>query len=105
VMDKTEIPPPDDSIPQMPIEVVDPVLTEPQQVTNNAITPEITKGARVRVYCPGSKRHGLEGIVTRFVYEQGLLKAIVKLENVEASLKIWECFVPGQEGMRLELVE
>ncbi|MEH2459132.1 hypothetical protein [Nostoc sp.] len=104
VMDKTEIPLPDDSIPQMPIEVVDPVLTEPQKVKTNATRPEITKGARVRVDCPGSKRHGKEGVVTRFVYEQGLLKAIVKLENIEASLRIWECFVPGNEGMRLELV-
>jgi Protein of unknown function (DUF3987)/Bifunctional DNA primase/polymerase, N-terminal len=105
VIDKTEIPPPDDSIPQMPIEVVHPVLTEPQEVKTNATTPEITKGARVRVHCPGSKRHGLEGIVTRFIYEQSLLKAIVKLENIETSLRIWECFVPGNEGMRLELVE
>jgi hypothetical protein len=105
VIDKTEIPPPDDSIPQMPIEVVDPVLTEPQEVKTNATTPEITKGARVRVHCLGSKRHGKEGVVTRFVYEQGLLKAIVKLENIEASLRIWECFVPGNERIRLELVE
>jgi hypothetical protein len=103
-MDKTEIPPPDDSIPQMPVEAVDTVLTKPQEVINNASTSEITKGARVRVHCPGSKRHGLEGIVTRFVYEQSLLKAIVKLENIEPSLKMWECFVPGNEGMRLELV-
>ncbi|WP_189523613.1 DUF3987 domain-containing protein [Nostoc sp. PA-18-2419] len=104
VIDQTEIPPLDDSIDLPQVEAVDTVLTKPQQVEENAATPEITKGARVRVYCPGSKRHGLEGIVTRFIYEQGLLKAIVLLENVSASLRIWECFVPGNEGMRLELV-
>lgn len=104
VIDKTETPPPDDSISLVQVEAVDTVLTKPQQVKENPATPEITKGARVRVYCPGSKRHGFEGIVTRFIYELGLLKAIVKLENIEPSLKMWECFVPGNEGMRLELV-
>jgi hypothetical protein len=68
--------------------------------TNRAIV----KGSRVRVRFPGSKRNGLEGVVIGFRTEQGLQKAIVKLENIEASLRIWECFVPGNEGMRLELV-
>lgn len=64
----------------------------------------IVKGSRVRAHFPGSKRDGLEGVVIGFRTEQGLQKAIVKLENIEASLRIWECFVPGNEGMRLELV-
>jgi hypothetical protein len=104
VIDKTQIPPPDDSILPIPVEAVDIVLTKPQQVKNHASTPEITKGVRVRVHFPGSKRHGFEGIVTGFKTVHGLLKAIVKLENIEASLRIWECFVPGNDGMRLELV-
>ncbi|MBD2358162.1 hypothetical protein H6G41_26720, partial [Tolypothrix sp. FACHB-123] len=75
--------------------------------TNHQLSPtdetlrEITKGAKVRVHFPGSKRHGKTGVVIGFKKEEGLQKAIVKLENVEPNLRIWECFVPGQEGMRL----
>lgn len=69
------------------------------------LTTAFAKGSRVRVHFPGSKRHGLEGVVISLRTELGLLKACVKLENISASLRIWECFVPGNEGMRLELVE
>lgn len=65
---------------------------------------EITKGAKVQVHFPGSLRHGKTGVVIGFKKEEGLQKAIVKLENIEPSLRRWECFVPGQEGMRLELI-
>ncbi|MBD2616257.1 DUF3987 domain-containing protein [Nostoc punctiforme FACHB-252] len=77
----------------------------PDQTATATRNRAIVQGSRVRVHFPGSKRDGLEGVVVGFRTEQGLQKAIVKLENIEASLRIWECFVPGNEGMRLELVE
>jgi hypothetical protein len=67
-------------------------------------SPTITKGSRVRVHFPGSKRHGLEGVVIGFKTEQGLKKAIVKLENVEPNLRKWECPIPGNSMMRLEII-
>ncbi|MBW4617549.1 MAG: hypothetical protein KME21_30925, partial [Desmonostoc vinosum HA7617-LM4] len=51
-----------------------------EETTKEAIaTPEITKGARVRVYCPGSKRHEKQGVVARFSYEKGIKWAVVIL--------------------------
>jgi predicted P-loop ATPase len=65
----------------------------------------IIKGSRVKVHFPGSKRHGKQAIVTGFKTEFGQKKAVICLEDVEASLRVWECFIPGSEAMRLELVE
>jgi hypothetical protein len=69
-----------------------------------ASTPEITKGARVRVNFPGSKRHEKVGVVAKFVYENGVKNAVVILENIEAKLKHFLCPLPGNELMRLEVI-
>lgn len=67
-------------------------------------SPTITKGSRVRVHCPGSKRHGCEGVVIVVKKEHGLSTAIVLLENVESNLKKWTCPIPGHEMMRLDII-
>jgi hypothetical protein len=94
---------------------VNPVLEESLYIdaipkaTSEAIalaptTPEITKGARVRVYCPGSKRHEKQGVVARFSYEKGIKWAVVILEDIEDRLKQLLCPIPGNEMMKLELI-
>jgi hypothetical protein len=67
-------------------------------------TPEITKGARVRVYCPGSKRHEKQGVIARFNYQHGIKWAVVVLEDIEDRLKQLLCPIPGNEMMKLELI-
>ncbi|MCC5618290.1 DUF3987 domain-containing protein [Nostoc sp. CHAB 5836] len=74
-------------------------LKEPE-----ASTPEITPCARVRVNFPGSKQHEKVGVVARFVYENGVKKAVVILENIESELKHFLCPLPGNELMRLEVI-
>ncbi|MBW4690106.1 MAG: DUF3987 domain-containing protein [Komarekiella atlantica HA4396-MV6] len=73
-------------------------------VNEIATTPLINKGARVRVYFPGSKRHEKQGVIAWLIYEHGVKKAVVILENIEASLKHFLCPIPGSELMRLDLV-
>ncbi len=68
------------------------------------ISPTITKGSRVRVHCPGSKRDGAYGVIISVKKEHGLLTAIVLLENVLSSLRKWSCPIPGNEMMRLEVI-
>ncbi|BCL40261.1 hypothetical protein [Nostoc sp. MS1] len=58
----------------------------------------------MRVHCPGSKRHGCEGVVIVVKKEHGLSTAIVLLENVESNLKKWTCPIPGHEMMRLDII-
>ncbi|MBE9038825.1 hypothetical protein IQ246_27810 [aff. Roholtiella sp. LEGE 12411] len=74
------------------------------QYPTGATTPEITFGAKVRVYFPGSKRHDKVGIVARFVFEHGVKQAVVILEDIEDKLKHFLCPLAGSDLMRLDLV-
>nr|WP_225226116.1 DUF3987 domain-containing protein [Komarekiella delphini-convector] len=82
--------------------VVETASSQPQA---DVPTPEITKGLKVQVHFPGSKRHEKQGVVARLVYEHGVKKAVVILENIEASLKHFLCPLPGTDLMRLEVIQ
>jgi hypothetical protein len=64
-------------------------------VTTSVTTSQITKGSRVRVHCPGSKRDGKEGVVTFIKKQDGVNIAVVNVKDVEANLKVWECPLPS----------
>ncbi|WP_414545305.1 DUF3987 domain-containing protein [Nostoc sp. CCY0012] len=87
---------------------IDTLTTKDHQLSpidqDSKISPTITKGSRIKVHCPGSKRHGLEGVVIKVKTQQNLLTAIVLLENTESDLRKWECPIPGNEMMRLEVI-
>ena len=78
-----------------------PVIDSVETVTP---TPEITKGAKVRVCFPGSYRHEKEGIVTKLLHEHGIKKAVVLLENIDSKLRQFLCPIPGSDLMHLELI-
>jgi putative DNA primase/helicase len=78
-------------------------LTSGLTITETGLTqPDITKGARVRVHCLGTKCHQNLGTVSSIFPAYGKVMAKVKMDDV--SLKIFECFIPGSELMWLELI-
>lgn len=91
------------------LEVVDTSVDTSNSNNHPQITPElrraIVKGSRVVIHFPGSTRHGCKGIVLRFKTEYSKQKAVVSVDGFSGSEAILECFVPGNDDMRLELIE
>ncbi|MBC1235734.1 DUF3987 domain-containing protein [Nostoc sp. 2RC] len=90
------------------VEGVESSSTPHQQNINNINTlvkpaPVIRGGSRVRVHCISTKCHQQLGTVSSIFPAYGKVMAKVKMDDV--SLKIFECFIPGSELMRLELID